>query len=128
MLLLSIAIRKRAAVSTRRDNSADYSEMAVVLHPRSARRWDSGRGRLGRPAGDPGLPWAAVAERCAFPRQMVLENLSPVVVFRYNNEAVKDGVYLDNLNSWVSSALVSCRGQPNDRVKIAVFDKNGFHK
>ncbi|XP_037073750.1 pyridoxal-dependent decarboxylase domain-containing protein 1-like [Pollicipes pollicipes] len=33
---------------------------------------------------------------------VVLESLSPVVVFRYNNDAVDDMAYLDNLNSWVS--------------------------
>ena len=33
---------------------------------------------------------------------MVLESLTPTVVFRYNNDAVEDNVYMDNLNSWVS--------------------------
>ncbi|KAF0293756.1 Pyridoxal-dependent decarboxylase domain-containing protein 1 [Amphibalanus amphitrite] len=55
---------------------------------------------------------------------MVLESLTPTVVFRYNNDAVQDNVYLDNLNSWLGQILQ--RDLPEVPIQLSVVEGRGF--
>ncbi|XP_037073747.1 pyridoxal-dependent decarboxylase domain-containing protein 1-like [Pollicipes pollicipes] len=55
---------------------------------------------------------------------VVLESLSPVVVFRYNNDAVDDMAYLDNLNSWLGQIMQ--RDLPEVPIQLLDVAGSGF--